>query len=115
MEDHIISSQSTIIDALGRLNYLSGGVLTLFVTEPDGTVAGSLTDGDIRRGLLAGHRLDEPVTDVMHSDFKSLRADDPDLGMLRTYREAGVRLLPLVDDRGRLTDIIDTTAIACVP
>ena len=99
MKDHIISSQSTIIDALGRLNYLSGGVLTLFVTEPDGTVAGSLTDGDIRRGLLAGHRLDEPVTDVMHSDFKSLRADDPDLGMLRTYREAGVRLLPLVADK----------------
>lgn len=59
MKDHIISSRSTIIDALGRLNCLSGGVLTLFVTEPDGTVAGSLTDGDIRRGLLSGHRLDE--------------------------------------------------------
>ncbi len=110
MDDHIISSQSTILEALGRLNDLSGGVLTLFVTEPDGTVTGSLTDGDIRRGLLAGHRLEEPVTSVMHSRFKSLRADAPDLGLLRSYRESGVRLLPLVDDRGHLTDIIDTTA-----
>ena len=30
------------------------------VTEADGTLLGVITDGDIRRGVLAGHSLDSP-------------------------------------------------------
>ena len=57
MKRHIITENATIIEALDRLNALSGGVMTLAVTDNEGRMTGALTDGDIRRGLLAGAAL----------------------------------------------------------
>ena len=54
MQQHIITENATIIEALRRLNSLSGGVMTLAVTDSDRRMTGTLTDGDIRRGLLDG-------------------------------------------------------------
>ena len=52
MKKHIISSDASLLEALDRLNGLSGGAMTLFVTEADGKMAGTLTDGDIRRAQI---------------------------------------------------------------
>lgn len=108
-DKHIISSQATIRDALGKLNELSGRVMTLFVTEPSGRLLGTLTDGDIRRGLLAGACLDDIVESVAFRDFRALQADDPDLNALREWRSAGIRLIPELNPDGTIYDIIDTS------
>ena len=52
MDRHIISHDATIIDALDKLNSLSGGEMTLLVVNDDGRMCGTLTDGDVRRALL---------------------------------------------------------------
>ena len=54
MDRHIISHDATIIDALDKLNSLSGGEMTLLVVNDDGRMCGTLTDGDVRRALLGG-------------------------------------------------------------
>ena len=51
MKSHIISESATLIKALDRLNTLPGGSMTLFAVDESGKLTGSLTDGDIRRGL----------------------------------------------------------------
>ena len=80
-----------------------------FVTDGDGRLAGTLTDGDIRRGLLAGATLNDKVTAVAHRNFRALRSYAPDLDLLRQWRTAGIRLIPELDADGRITDIIDTS------
>ena len=109
MDRHIINSSDTVLDALGKLNCLSGQVMTLFVVEPDGRMSGTLTDGDIRRGLLAGATPKSEVSTVMHRSFKSLGPETIDLALLREFREKGVRLIPRLDADGRIIEIIDTT------
>lgn len=110
MERHVISSNATVIDALGKLNALSGGVMTLFVTDRRGVMCGTLTDGDIRRGLLGGARLEDEVGKVMHRNFKALTGGRIDVALMREFRRRQIRLIPVLDREGHITEIIDTSA-----
>jgi NDP-sugar pyrophosphorylase family protein len=79
----------------------------MFVVDDTNKLIGTLTDGDIRRGLIAGHSLDEPVSKVMHSRFRALTPGGNDFVTVREARKAGVDLLPRLDVSGRLLDIED--------
>lgn len=106
---HIISENATILQALEMLNSLSGGVMTLFATDADGVMTGSLTDGDIRRGLIRGSQPSDTVRDVMNRHFKALTGSPLDIEALRYFRQNGVQLLPHLDSKGHILEIIDTT------
>ena len=107
MTRYTIESTATVHDALARLNELSGGRMTLFVTDTEGRMLGTLTDGDIRRALLGGVSLTDSVTRAMHTDFCSLRAGEVDVARLAQFRRGGKMLIPVLDDAGKITDVID--------
>ena len=44
------------------------GLGIAFVSEEKGRLIGTVTDGDIRRGILSGLRLSEPITSVVNTD-----------------------------------------------
>ena len=48
---YLIPHSATIRDAMQKI---SGTILTLLVTDEREVLVGTLTDGDIRRGLLSG-------------------------------------------------------------
>lgn len=113
MNQHIISDSSTILEALERINKLSGhAVMALFAVNSENVMTGTLTDGDIRRGLIAGFQPSDSVSKVMLRSFRALRGETVNVEQLRLYRNQGVKLLPLLDGAGRIIDIIDTT---CTP
>jgi dTDP-glucose pyrophosphorylase len=65
LEKYITSSQMTIYEAMDKLN----NTFELFqiIVDENNHVLGTLTDGDIRRGLLSGYKLDESVKICMKS------------------------------------------------
>ena len=107
---HIITSDSTLNDALRRLNSLSDGNLTLIVIDDRNRLRGSLTDGDIRRALLRGVSLDAAVDAAMRADCVSVtsRPSRSEAGRLLSR---GIKLLPLVDHDGVVCDLIDLTCL----
>lgn len=107
--NHIISSTSNLHTALERINALSGGNMTLFVVDGNACLVGTLTDGDVRRALLAGIGLDYCVTEAMHRNFRVLHSGTPDVEALRAMRKKGITLVPVVDDENRIERIIDLT------
>lgn len=107
MERHLIHRHATLLDALRRLNELSGSTMTLFAVDDAGRVYGTLTDGDVRRALLAGRTLDSRVEDAARRDFRSLRAPRPDVRTMRECRMAGIALLPVLHEDGTLERIVD--------
>ena len=109
MDRHIISHTATLIEALGKLNSLSGGQMTLLVTDDDMRICGTLTDGDVRRAILRGVSLDTAVIEAMHRDYSALREGDESVGRLREMRQRGVHLVPVLDADGRIRRIIDTS------
>lgn len=108
-EKHIIGVNATILEALEKLNSLSGGEMTLAVVDSDGRMKGSLTDGDIRRGLLKGIDIAAPVSEVMFKTFRALDSENKDISKLKEIRDLGISLVPSLDAEGRIADFIDTT------
>ena len=75
------------------------------VTDADGRLVASLTDGDVRRGLLRGVDLDAPVSEVMHTSPTTVRKGAPDAAARRLIAERKLHHIPVLDDGGRLVDL----------
>ena len=106
---HIISGSATIRETLVALNLLSGDSMTLFAVDSDGNLIGSVTDGDIRRALIAGYSTEDRVSDIAFRNFISLPAKAMPEVRYRTVSKAHERrinLLPVTKD-GKLVDVID--------
>ena len=106
----IISSTATLLDAFRLLNDLSdtGVDLTLFVADADHHLLGSLTDGDIRRFILNGGKLDDVVTEAMHANCKSAVVDDADFVMqLHNLRNSDIKAVPVVDKNNSIQEVLD--------
>lgn len=104
---NLINEQSTLLQALALLNSLPASAMTLFVTDSRGAVTGSLTDGDIRRALIAGKGLDSPAGDAACRSFRALRGDESDVELIRQCRRAGIKLLPRLNADGTPAEIVD--------
>lgn len=102
---HIIKSGSTVLDALKSLDQLKSSFLNLFVVSSDGKTIGSVTDGDIRRGIIAGVSLDDKVDKVMNRQFIYFDNGVVDLLRLKSYKSRGISLIPLLDSYGRIVKI----------
>lgn len=108
--NHEIDRRCSLLEALRKLNTLPGPEMTLFVTDSEGRVAGTLTDGDIRRAILGGASLESCCGDAALRNFRYVRRGQPDVAALREYRSRGITLIPVLDDSGRLCDILDLSA-----
>lgn len=102
----LIPATATIKDALLALNTLHNTTMTLFVVDDSLQLLGTLTDGDIRRGLIAGLQLGTPVTQAMRSEFQSVRSLE-EVGKVRELKERDILLIPVLDGEGRIQEVID--------
>ncbi|MFH1982558.1 MAG: sugar kinase [Pseudomonadota bacterium] len=77
----------------------------VFVTEADGRVIGSVTDGDICRFADAGGRLDENIRKCMCSTPVTVQNDSSRRDVLRLFDQK-ILAIPEVDKAGRLQSVI---------
>ncbi|UCH34037.1 MAG: nucleotidyltransferase family protein [Armatimonadota bacterium] len=82
------------------------------VLERDGRLVGTLTDGDVRRCLLAGGSLETPVKQAMNTRPLSAPVGSPDGYLLDLMRRRNVLAVPLVDEAGRFARIVHLTDLA---
>ena len=104
-ERYILPETATIKDALVALDKNSDDVLTLFIVDKVGKMLGTLTDGDVRRGLILGIDLKESVTSIMHSTFRYISDDRKDVKLIKDYKERGIKLLPYLTKDGRIEKV----------
>ena len=91
-----------------------GIVLVGSPTEP---LHGVVTDGDVRRGLIRGVDLNDAVSEVMTADPivfshrmeypELIRAIPQELAATGRYRDRSLEKLILVDDQGKVTQVLD--------
>lgn len=105
-----IYDHQTIREALVKLDEFGAKInLTLFVLGSEDQMVGTITDGDIRRGLIKGLSLEDKVGTYMRVNFRFLSLDNISMETLVSAREAGVRLLPVLDQYNKIHKIIDLT------
>ncbi|MDD4735539.1 MAG: sugar phosphate nucleotidyltransferase [Kiritimatiellae bacterium] len=82
-----------------RINWANMEII--LVVNPQGVLIGTITDGDIRRGLLAGVDLNLPAALIMNRTPTTAPQGLSRKEMLRIMREKSIRHLPVLDGEGR--------------
>lgn len=75
------------------------------VVDGEGRLLATVTDGDVRRGILRGVDLDGPVAQVMHTAPTTVTEGVPDAATRRLIRERKLHHVPVIDAAGRLVDL----------
>lgn len=104
--DHLILSDSIIEKALVQLDKLAKDAI-LFVVDGDDVLLGSLTDGDVRRGLIKGVSIDRPITDIIQNNPRYIRKGEGDIQKIINYREGNFRIIPIIDKSDRVVNVIN--------
>ena len=85
------------------------GIGIALVLDESQHLLGTVTDGDIRRAILAGTDLNSSVGQLLlqRQDHNPLTAplDTSDTMLLHLMNESGVRQIPLVDEDNRVVDV----------
>lgn len=99
----LLGVDATLQQAIRNLE--ATGLQIVLVTTPDGTLVGTLTDGDIRRGLLRGSNLNSPIDSIT---FRDPLVVPPQLGretVLQLMQANALRQLPVVDEHRRVVGL----------
>jgi len=105
-KEHIIKSGSKLKQALEILNELAQDAI-LFVVDIDDKLIGSLTDGDVRRGLLNNYTIEDKVDEILQPNPRFIRKGDYDIQKIIQYREKDFRIIPVLDDSHKVVNVIN--------
>ena len=101
----IINENSSLKEALVKLDD-NPKMQTLMVTK-DNKIVGTITDGDIRRGLINGLSNKDNVSEFMLKSFTFLQKGIYDKDKLDFIKEKQLKIVPELNDDGSLFRIID--------
>ncbi|MBA3900564.1 MAG: NTP transferase domain-containing protein [Bacteroidetes bacterium] len=103
--EHLISAKAQVREALEQLDSL-GSNLTLFVVDEENRLQGTLTDGDVRRGLLKGFTISDSVSNFMFKDFKFLPKQYKlaDIDFLKSKK---IYFVPVLDEIQRISRVVN--------
>ena len=90
----------TVSEAMQKIDNNSSGIL--FLTENNGKIRGCITDGDIRRYLLAGRKMSGMAVDAAN---KTPRVATSINDARHLYHKKNYVVIPLVDDDGKIVDV----------
>ena len=113
-EKYIVQQTLTIRQTLTIINDLGEINCVLFVTDNKGVLLGTVTDGDIRRGLIGNAQLEQPILLIANRKFKKLFNGNIDVNYIRKCKQDGLNILPTVDEEGVIRNIINLNEIKAI-
>lgn len=100
LDEVVISPEASIQDAMVKLN--AGAKQIALVVDGSRKLLGTVTDGDVRRGLLGGVRLDQQVTSIMNRNPTTVSPTTDLSTVLGLMRVELLHQLPIVDAAGTI-------------
>jgi dTDP-glucose pyrophosphorylase len=110
----VIRDNGTIRDAFVSLD--ASGVQVVLVTDAMQRIVGLVTDGDLRRALLNGATLADPISPHMRGEFKWVSPDARRDDVLDLMQALRISEVPILDDARRavglhlLHDVVGRTS-----
>ena len=98
-----LSPQSTIKEALKIID--SGAMKIALVLDDENKLVGTVTDGDIRRGLLNGLTLDASIESIIFRNPTVCGINDSKEDILKIAVAKKIYQIPIVDNEGILVGI----------
>jgi NDP-sugar pyrophosphorylase family protein len=84
-----------------------GADLTLFVVNEKEQLIGTVTDGDVRRGLIQGRKTSDNICSFMREEFTAITVSDYKVSSVISAKEKLLDILPVLDKEGRIYKLIN--------
>jgi len=110
--DFTIDENSNCLDALQKLdNELSNQ--TLFVLNKKEKLIGTVTDGDIRRGLIKGLNVSSPINLFCRRNFSFIDGEI-DVSYIHRLKRDGIKVLPRLNKKGQIIKVYDLVRLESI-
>jgi dTDP-glucose pyrophosphorylase len=109
INDILLQQDATIRETMEVINR-SGAKIAL-VTDASRRLLGTVTDGDIRRGILRGIELTSAVVSVMNPTPLVMRESESESAALVLMKQRSIHHLPVVDSAGCVLRLITDTEL----
>lgn len=103
---HLVPNDSSIREALERLDLLGKDAI-VFLVDGHQKLKGSLTDGDVRRGLLKGFTIEDRVDNVSNKNPRYFIKGGYTIQEVIDYREKNYRIIPVLDKTETIVNVIN--------
>lgn len=98
-----LKQNATIKEALGIID--SGAMQIALVVDDNDKLLGTLTDGDIRRGILRGLDLDSSIETIVFKEPAVAKISSTKEEILKIALSKKLHQIPIVDDNGIVLDL----------
>jgi dTDP-glucose pyrophosphorylase len=96
----LISLSTSIKDAIQNID--GSGIKIAFVVDENERLLGTVTDGDIRRGILRGISLDSPVNQIMRSNPIVAAEHEDRQNILEIMKQKKIFQIPVLNEDRRI-------------
>jgi dTDP-glucose pyrophosphorylase len=103
LKKYCVIDSALIIDAIRAIDRSGEGFAV--VEDDNGQVQGVLSDGDVRRALLSGKTLDQPVKHHIQRDYLYVNEHTSRAEILDLMQARKIRHVPIIDKKGCLAGI----------
>lgn len=108
---HFINSKSKIRHALKLLSNIGLDTILFSVNEHNQLI-GSITDGDIRRGLLKGKTLDDPISLIVNYNTKYIRKENYSIDEIQKIRNENYKVVPVLDNNDVIINLVNFRSLS---
>lgn len=102
-KDTLIAPTASILQALEKID--TTALQIALVVGENNSLLGTVTDGDIRRGILKGLPLERPVQEIMHRTPTVARLNDSRENILALMKLKTLSHIPVIDDQNRVVGL----------
>jgi dTDP-glucose pyrophosphorylase len=102
--DALVSSSTSLRQTIEAIT--EGNLQIALVVDSENKLLGTVTDGDIRKAILAGKDLNITAGEAMRSQPITSASKTPRAAILKLMREKRIHQMPLLDDQGRVVDVL---------
>jgi len=99
----VTNFNATVADAINILN--KTGLKIVLIVSENGFLEGTISDGDIRRGLLKGINITDSVSEIIHSNSLVVPPEMKREMVLQLMIANKIQQIPIVDEKNRVLGV----------
>jgi len=105
-KEHLIHESVPVKEALLKLDRLASDAI-LFVVDENDCLIGSLTDGDVRRGLIKNFNTSDNVKKFIQEHPKLIHKENYKIDKIIEFRKNNYKIIPIVDNNNKIINVIN--------
>lgn len=106
IKDHLVYNHYKLSDAASKLEDLKLDPV-LFLVNDKNKLIGSITDGDLRRALIRGVKVDSNISEIIQLNPIYIDKGKVNVKQIKEWRNRNFKVIPVLNDQKQIVDILN--------